>query len=96
MTRSALILATLAALLAGCTQFPQLDRTISPAAAAADYPELVPVGPLLARAEAGRVNVPATQANLEGRVARLKARAARLRGTVLSGREKQRLQEGLR
>ena len=81
--------------LAACTQFPQLDRTLTPALADADYPALVPVEPLLAQATQGQVNPEATQANLQGRVARLRARAARLRGSVLSGREKQRLAQGL-
>jgi len=97
MTRLArLLFAQIAALaLAGCTQFPELDQRVTGALDAAEYPALVPVDPLLATATAGRVDVAQTQGALEGRVARLRARAARLRGSVLSGRERQRLARGL-
>ena len=81
---------------ASCTQFPALDSRATPELLASEYPELVPVDPLLARAQGGRVNVDRTEAALEGRVAALQARAARLRGSVLTGAEKQRLSQGLR
>lgn len=81
---------------AACTQFPELDRRATPELLASDYPEIVPVEPLLARAQMDRVNPDRTEARLEGRVAALQARAARLRGSVLSGTEKQRLSQGLR
>lgn len=89
---------TLVAVLAlgACTQFPELDDTISPELERADFPALVPVEPLLATAAAGRVDPVQTEAALLGRLSRLRARAARLRGSVLSGRERQRLSEGLR
>ncbi|MEM6305765.1 MAG: hypothetical protein AAF744_13690 [Pseudomonadota bacterium] len=95
MARAALLFVPLLALgLSSCTQFPELDRTITPELEAADFPDLVPVEPLLAQATAGQVNAEATEAALIGRVARLRARAARLRGSVLSGRERQRLSQG--
>lgn len=84
------------ALCAGCTQFPVLDRTITPAMEAAAYPELVPLGPVLAQATASPIDPAQTQAQLSARVSALRARAARLRGSVLSGRERQRLAEGLK
>jgi hypothetical protein len=95
MTYRAHIALLVTAGLAACTQFPDLDRTISPEVASADYPALVPLEPLLAAAIVGRVDARQTQAELEARVARLRARATRLRGSVLTGREKQRLAEGL-
>lgn len=98
MTRAiALLLLPLAFVaVTGCTQFPALDR-IEPAQGTSDtYPDLVPVEPLLAQATAGRIDPVRTQAGIEGRVARLRARAARLRGSILSGRERQRLAQGLR
>lgn len=95
MTYRAHIALLVTAGLAACTQFPDLDRTISPEVASADYPALVPLEPLLAAAIVGRVDAGQTQAELEARVARLRARATRLRGSVLTGREKQRLAEGL-
>jgi len=81
--------------LAGCTQFPALDRTITPALEAADYPTLEPLEPLLARTTARRADSGLVQAQLNARVVALQARAARLRGSVLSGRERQRLSNGL-
>lgn len=94
ISRFAPLLAVLT--LGACTQFPQLDRTITPELERAEYPTLVPVEPLLARATTGRVDPVQTEAALLGRLSRLRARAARLRGSVLSGRERQRLREGLR
>ncbi len=82
--------------LGACTQFPQLDARVTPALAASDYPALVPVEPVLAQATQGRVDPAQTQANLQARVANLRARANRLRGSVLTGRERQRLAQGLR
>ena len=66
------------ALLAGCTQFPELDRTITPEMEAADYPDLVPIDPLLAQAEAGRIDPAQTEAELTGRAAGLQSRASRI------------------
>ncbi|MGJ8544865.1 MAG: hypothetical protein ACSHWZ_05425 [Sulfitobacter sp.] len=83
------------ALVAGCTQFPELDRTITPQMAAQDFPALVPIEPLLAKATANQRDPAATQAGLQSRVAGLRARAAALRGGVLSGAARQRLSEGL-
>lgn len=84
-----------AAGLAACTEFPALERTLTPALEAAPYPELVPLDPLLAQARAGQVDAVQTETTLEARVARLRARAARLRGPVISGAARQRLAEGL-
>tara|TARA_R110002049_G_scaffold23781_7_gene84834 strand:- start:50836 stop:51141 length:306 start_codon:yes stop_codon:yes gene_type:complete len=89
------LLLTLGSLTA-CTQFPALDATITPELEAADYPALVPLDPLLAQAEAGRIDPVQTEAALSARVARLRARAARLRGSVITGAERVRLTEGLR
>lgn len=89
------ILPTLALCLSACTQFPELDRTVAPAQESAAYPALVPVEPLLAAATEGRVDPDQTEADLQGRLARLRNRAAGLRGSVLSGRERQRLAQGL-
>ncbi|MGJ8617507.1 MAG: hypothetical protein ACSHWS_11760 [Sulfitobacter sp.] len=82
--------------LSACTQFPTLDRTITPELENAEYPALVPLDPLLATATAGRVDPVQTEKALIARVARLRARAARLRGSVLTGRERLRLAQGLR
>ena len=42
-------------LFAGCTQFPELDRTITPVFETAPYPDIVPIDPLLAQATPGRI-----------------------------------------
>ena len=98
MKRSALHCAlTVAGLgLAACTQFPELDHTQSTHLENADYPALVPLDPLLARASAPGPDPAETQADLAARLAGLRARAGAMRGTVLTGAEKQRLEEGLR
>jgi hypothetical protein len=97
MTRRAPSLLVLPLLALGaCTQFPALDATITPELEAAPYPDLVPLEPLLARAQAGQSDPVAVRSDLEGRLGRLRARAAGLRGSVLTGRERQRLEEGLR
>lgn len=80
---------------AACTQFPALDSRATPEMLAADYPAILPVDPLLAKATAGQVNTRQTEDVLDARVAGLQARAARLRGSVLTGAEKQRLSQGL-
>ena len=90
------VLAATLALAEGCTQFPELDRTLTPALEAQDYPALVPLAPVLASAQTTTVEPAQTSAALDARISALKARAARLRGSVLSGAERQRLAEGLR
>lgn len=79
-----------------CTQFPALDRTLTPELESAAYPALVPLAPVLASAQTTRVEPQRATAAIDARVAALKSRAARLRGSVLSGRERQRLANGLR
>lgn len=81
--------------LAACTQFPVLDSAVTPQMEAAPFPDLVPIDRLVTRAEHGSIDPEATQAELSARLSALRARAARLRGTVLTGRERQRLAEGL-
>ena len=82
-------------LTAACTQFPALDRTLTPELEAAEYPALVPLGPVLAASQTPGVQPDLASAQLDARVAALKSRAARLRGSVLSGRARQRLENGL-
>ncbi|MGR3475260.1 MAG: hypothetical protein ACU0CJ_13160 [Sulfitobacter sp.] len=65
-------------LFAGCAQFPELDRTITPELEAAPYPDIVPIAPLLAQATAGRIDPVQTEAELSGRAAQLEARAGRV------------------
>lgn len=66
----------ISALLAGCTQFPELDTTQTPGVADAPYPKLVPLDSL--------INGPAPIATVDmigsvtGRAAGLRARATRM------------------
>lgn len=91
LTLSALALCAFSA----CAQFPELDRTVTPELEAASFPALVPLEPILSRTRTAQRDNTQTQDVLEARVANLRARAARLRGSVLTGRERQRLAQGL-
>ena len=81
--------------LAGCTQFPELDRTIGDEAEAADYPELIPLEPVLSRLDDPAEGNAQTEEALQARVAALRARAARLSGTVVDGQTQARMQRGV-
>jgi len=68
------------AVLAGCAEFPDLDRAISPSARAASYPQIAPLdGTLLPEPEETDADLVA----LASRAAALRARAERLRGTPI-------------
>jgi len=95
MNRALLPLVSLA-LAAGCTQFPALDRTLTPELQAADYPALMPLGPVLAAAARSGADPARENAAVDARLNALQARAASLRGSVLSGAERLRLEKGLR
>ena len=72
---SALLLAALA-MLAGCTQFPVLDRATDPEAMAGPYPALLPFEALPA---APTAPPPDAAAALQAQAAALEARADQLR-----------------
>jgi len=67
----------LAALAAGCAEFPDLDAAITPQARAAPYPRIAPLSEVLAGLPEGGPADPGAEA-LAARAAALKARAARL------------------
>ncbi len=81
--------------LSACTAFPVLDNRISAAAAAAPYPDLVPLGPLLARATASDPITAVNLAEIDARVAALNARAARLRQPVINSASRARMRTGV-
>jgi hypothetical protein len=97
MRNRILLLAGLALVgcMVGCAQFPKVDATISDAAEAADYPELLPLQPLLSAADAVQIDAPATQSDLTSRVDRLRSRAARLNGAGMDQDTRSRLEGGL-
>jgi hypothetical protein len=65
--------------LGACTQFPELDGTVSPEAEAAAFPALVPLEPLLSRTDGDTARDDAAERSLDARAAALRARADRLR-----------------
>ncbi|WP_299654444.1 hypothetical protein [uncultured Tateyamaria sp.] len=64
--------------LTACTQFPELDDTVSPSVQAADFPALLPLEPLMARAAPVVSDPVETTQTLEARVSALRARARAL------------------
>ena len=69
----------LAASLAGCTQFPELDAATSAEVASAPWPQILPLPEVLAQMPAEPRATEATTAAVEARAAALRARAAALR-----------------
>lgn len=82
-------------LLVACAEAPSLDDRISPAAAAAPYPALMPLAPLLALAAQPGQITPQTQPRIDGNAASLRARAARLRAPVIDSATRARMQRGI-
>lgn len=66
--------------LCACTQFPELDGTVTPDLENADFPDLVPLEPLLARTQPVVANPVQTTQALEARLSALRARARVLQG----------------
>ena len=90
-----LILSCLALSLAACAEFPALDGTIAPEAAALPYPQLQPLAPVLAAADATPTTPPAPVEAVETRADALRARAAGLRGPILDAATEDRMQAGI-
>ena len=94
--RFAFALFTLLAALPACTEFPQLDATVSPQQANAPFPEFVPLAPILAQANASSGAAELANTDIEPRLANLRARAARLRGPVIPAAIRARMLRGVR
>lgn len=83
--RTALVLSLMIAVSACSIRAPELDASITATSRDADWPELVPLGPLLARAEALTPRAAESEGRtLEWRAADLRRRAALLRALVLN------------
>ena len=81
--KAAILCAALAGTLAACTEFPALDGRISPQAAAAPFPELQPLPPLLAQAATPpQITGNSVQA-ADSRIVGLRDKAAALRGSAV-------------
>jgi hypothetical protein len=76
--------------LTACAPAPDLGGRLSDADRTAPYPALVPLGPLLAAADASGTVLPPGN-SLDTRIARLSARAAILRAPVLTSADRARL-----
>lgn len=70
--------------LSACTQFPALDGTVTPDLKNADFPDLVPLDPLLANTQPVIADPVQTTQALEARVAALRARARALQRRSIS------------
>ncbi|MEM6372418.1 MAG: hypothetical protein AAF727_06525 [Pseudomonadota bacterium] len=77
--------------LAGCAQFPELDGTVAPDLANADFPDLVPLGPLLQDVPPDVDDAEETTRALDARIAALRARAAALQRREIVAPEDQSL-----
>jgi hypothetical protein len=82
--------------LAACAEFPALDDTVPPAQARSDFPDLVPLAPLIAQAGAATSTAATAASDLSPRLAGLNARAARLRGPVIPAPVRTRMLRGIR
>ncbi|WP_089904779.1 hypothetical protein [Loktanella fryxellensis] len=93
--RSRVVVCAVALILSGCAEVPDLDGRISAAAAAAPYPTLQPLAPMLVQAAAPARVTPATTAAVDGDAAALRARAAALRGPVVDADTRARMAGGV-
>lgn len=81
--------------LTACTQFPQLDDVVGPDVVDAEFPNLVPIDPIINAPEGQGANRAVIQDNLLARLAALNARADALRGAVIDNRTRRRLENGV-
>lgn len=82
--------------IAGCIEVPALDDAGDPQAENADYPDLIPLGPVVARSTDPVEASAELKADLTGRTAQLQRRADALRqNDVLDEESRQRLLQGL-
>ena len=91
-TTLALLIAALGTL-AGCTDIPQLEQSLSERAQAASYPKLISVEGILASALPSEISEAMT-ANVAKRSSGLRVKAARLSGDVIAPDDQSRLKGG--
>lgn len=80
--RHFLAIAVSSALVAGCANFPELERAVSADARRMTYPNLIPSEDLSAESRSAQMG-PETGENLSGRAERLRARADILRSVEI-------------
>lgn len=83
--------------LTGCLEVPDdFDRSVTAESARAPYPQLIPLGPVLAAGADQSVTADTLQDDLAARIARMQRRADGLRGAdVLDTETRQRLLDGI-
>ena len=82
------------ALLGACSDFPQLDDAVSPAAKTTPYPSLVPMDQALVNAQDVQITDESVS-TLKGRINGLKRRATRAKGPVIDNETRKRLQDAI-
>ncbi len=84
----------LAAALAACSDMPELNGTVPAHLESADFPDLIPLEPILAGAEDVQIT-DQTSAGIAARVSRLRNRAARLKHSVVDQGTRARMRDGV-
>ncbi|WP_457648228.1 hypothetical protein [Profundibacter sp.] len=85
---------TVVALLGACSDFPQLDDAVSPAAKNEPYPSLIPMDQALANAQDVQIT-DETVSTLNGRLNGLKNRATRAKRPVIDDETRKGLQDAI-
>ncbi|WP_211299426.1 hypothetical protein [Pukyongiella litopenaei] len=83
------------AVVAGCTEIPELDATLSPQLEQADYPALIPLDDSLFEHPEPRDEARELQQGLDARSRRLHDRARALQGPVVDDATRDRMAEGV-
>ena len=84
------------ATLAGCAQFPELEDTIAPSDVNGARQTLIPLAPLVARANSATVSAESAATGQSPRVGTLRNRASALRGPVIDPVTRARMLRGVR
>lgn len=82
-------------IVAGCTEIPELDATLSPHLERADYPALIPLDDSLFEHPEPRDEALELQRGLDARSRRLQDRARRLQGPVVDDATRDRMADGV-
>ncbi|AXX98347.1 hypothetical protein [Profundibacter amoris] len=85
---------TFVALLGACSDFPQLDDAVSPAAKIAPYPSLIPIDQALTNAQDVQITDESVS-TLKGRMNGLKNRTTRAKRPVIDTETRKRLQDAI-
>ncbi|MCA0869619.1 hypothetical protein LCL97_02160 [Seohaeicola saemankumensis] len=90
-----LIAAALLSGVAGCTQVPELNDTVTDDLSSSKYPALVPLAPTLGTRPAPQDEAERLESSLNGRRDRLKSRASGLQAGIIDEKTRKRMREGV-